>query len=262
MFTVAANLSMLFKEAVFERRFERAARAGFRAVEMLWPYALTKEELKKCLDDNGLKLALFNTRGGDTARGEWGRAAIPGAFEAAKEDIDLALDYAVFTGCHSVHVMSAVVRDFTKEASYEALRKSIDYAASQAKPQAITITLEALCPEVKPNYLFRSQYETLDFVKKIHLENVKLQFDFYHAQMVDGGITSFLTKNIAHVGHIQIASVPDRAEFDHGELDGAYCLELLKALHYEGYVGCEYTPRGRTEGGLTFLSHYLGETTN
>lgn len=257
MFKVASNLTMMFKEVEFSQRFEKAAKSGFSAVEMLWPYELAKADLKKLLDDNGLKLALFNTKGGDTANGQWGRAAIPGGFNDAKEDIDLALDYAVFAGCKTVHVMSAVVKGFTKEAAYDALAKSVEYAAAQAKPHGITITLEALCPEVKPDYLYKSQYETLAFVNKVNLDNVKVQFDFYHAQMVDGGITKFLKDNIAKVGHVQIASVPDRHEFDHGELDGAYCLKLLNDLNYEGFVGCEYNPQGITEEGLTFLSPYL-----
>ena len=131
----------MFKEVEFSKRFEKAAKAGFGAVEMLWPYELAKADLKKLLDDNGLKLALFNTKGGDTANGQWGRAAIPGGFDDAKEDIDLALDYAVYTGCKTVHVMSAVVKGFDKEASYEALAKSVEYAASQARSHGITITL-------------------------------------------------------------------------------------------------------------------------
>ena len=257
MFTVAANLTMLFKEVSFKERFARAHNAGFRAVEMLWPYELTKEELKALLVENNLTLALFNTAGGDSAFGEWGRAAIPGAFNKAKDDIDLALSYAAFTGCKTVHVMAAVVKGFTKEASYKALEESVRYATQEAAKHGITITLEALCPEVKPNYLYQSQYETLAFIKKLHIQNLKTQFDFYHAQMVDGGITKFLEENIGYVGHVQIASVPDRHEFDHGELDGAYCLNLLEKLNYTGFVGCEYNPQGTTEEGLSFLNNYL-----
>ncbi len=257
MFTVAANLTMLFKEVSFKERFAKAHNTGFQAVEMLWPYELTKEELKNLLKDNDLALALFNTAGGDTAKGEWGRAAIPGAFLKAKDDIDQALDYASYTGCKTVHVMAAVLKGFTKEASYKALEESVRYATSKAQNLGITITLEALCPEVKPNYLYQSQYETLGFVKKLNIKNLKVQFDFYHAQMVDGGITKFLEENIAHVGHVQIASVPDRHEFDHGELDGAYCLNLLEKLNYAGFVGCEYNPQGTTEEGLSFLKNYL-----
>lgn len=257
MFTVAANLTMLFKEVPFKERFAKAHAAGFEAVEMLWPYEVSKEELKSLLEENNLTLALFNTRGGDTASGEWGRAAIPGDFVKAKDDIDLALSYAAYTGCKTLHMMATVVKDFTKEEAYSALEESVRYATSEAAKHGITITLEALCPEVKPNYLYQSQYETLGFVKKLNIKNLKVQFDFYHAQMVDGGITKFLEENIAHVGHVQIASVPDRHEFDHGELDGAYCLKLLEKLNYQGFVGCEYNPQGTTEEGLTFLKNYL-----
>ncbi len=257
MFTVAANLTMLFKEVPFKERFARAHRAGFTAVEMLWPYELTKEDLKDLLIENQLSLALFNTLGGDTDSSEWGRAAIPGQFLKAKEDIDLALSYATFTGCKTVHVMAAVLNGFSKEAAYSALEESVRYATSKAATSGITITLEALCPEVKANYLYQSQYETLAFVKKLAIKNLKVQFDFYHAQMVDGGITKFLEENITSVGHVQIASVPDRHEFDHGEIDGRYCLNLLEKLNYQGFVGCEYNPQGLTEEGLSFLKNYL-----
>ena len=261
MFTPAANLTMMFKEVDFKKRFAKAAACGFKAVEMLWPYELSKAELKHLLDDNGLTLALFNTLAGDVSKGQWGKAALPGEFAEAKKDIDLALEYAVYSGCKTVHIMSAVVKGLNKDLCYAAMEESLTYAANAAAKEGITVTIEALCPEVKPDYLYKSQYETLALVNKLNLKNLKVQFDFFHAQMVDGGISKFLTANIDKVGHVQIASVPDRHEFDHGELDGNYCLNLLNTLNYQGFVGCEYNPQNTTEEGLAFLTPYLQNRT-
>lgn len=240
MLKFAVNLSMLFQDLPLKERFERAGKCGFKVVELLWPYELSIPEFKVLLEAHHLKLALFNTRAGEISKGEWGLAALPGRESEARAHIDEALEYAAGLDCPTVHVMAGVVKGLDRERCFETLKENVAYACEKAAPHGITITLEALCPAVKENYLYRSQYDTLQVVKDLNLSNLKVQYDFYHAQLVDGNVTGFLTENIASIGHVQIASVPDRTEFNHGELDGAYCLQLLEKLHYQGYIGLEY----------------------
>ncbi len=240
MLKFAANLTMLFQDLPLEQRFKRAHDLGFEAVEILWPYEFEIAKFKALLEENHLKLALFNTKAGNVQAGEWGLSCIKGRESEAREHLDLALAYAKGLNCPTIHVMAGVVKGLDKKQCFETLKENLNYICPKAQEAGITITLEALCPKVKENYLYKSQYETLALVKELNLPNLKVQYDFYHAQMVDGNITEFLEQNILSIGHIQIASVPDRTEFNHGELDGAYCLNLLEKLGYQGYIGLEY----------------------
>lgn len=257
MLKFAANLSMMFTERPFLERFEAAAEAGFKYVEYLWPYEYSADELKAKLEKCGLKQVLFNTPAGDVAGGEWGIAAIPGREADALEHIDLALEYALKLACPTVHLMAAVLPEGAVRADYEAtFIENIRYASEKFKPHCIQICLEALSPEVKPNYLLKSQFDTLKIVEAAGCENVFVQLDYFHAQNVDGNLSRLTDKLLGKFAHIQIASVPDRHEPDEGEVNYAYLFEKLEKIGYEGYIGCEYKPRGKTEDGLMWLKAY------
>ena len=269
MFTLAANLSMMYGEVPLEQRFAAAAADGFKAVELLWPYEFSVSRFQQLVREHDLQLALINTSGGDTAAGQWGRAALPD--EASKQqahaDIEQALEYASAVGGKQVHVMAGVLPKKSKSMSELELSlyrdtfvENLVFACQQAQNVGITITVEALCPEVKPQYFYQSQFESLGIVKVVQTlgySNIKQQYDFFHAQMVDGAISKYLRRFISDIGHIQIASVPDRSECDHGEIDYRYCFTLLQELQYTGFIGCEYKPRGNTSAGLDFLRPYL-----
>ncbi|HBW3742914.1 TPA: 2-oxo-tetronate isomerase, partial [Klebsiella pneumoniae] len=216
----AANLSMLFTELPFLERFAAAARAGFEAVEFLFPYEYAAGEIRQRLQENQLQLVLFNTPPGDVNAGEWGLAAIPGRSAEARRDIELALEYACQLGCPQVHIMAGVVPPGADRAACEAvLIDNLRYAAECFARHDKRILIEALNPQTKPGYLYHSQYQTLAMVKRVDRPNLAVQLDLFHAQKVDGNLSHLITEYAGQYRHIQIASLPDRHEPDEGEIN-------------------------------------------
>ncbi|MDA5542797.1 hydroxypyruvate isomerase family protein [Yersinia rochesterensis] len=253
----AANLSMMFTEVPFLERFKAAKDAGFSAVEFLFPYDYPAAQLAEKLKDQGLQQVLFNTSPGDIRTGEWGLAALPGREKDARRDIDLALEYARVLGCPSVHVMAGVVPvNAAREDYQQVFVENIRYAADRFAEHDINVMIEALNPNIKPHYLFSSQYEVLDWVNLIDRPNVFMQLDLFHAQIVDGNLSHLITSLVGRYGHIQIASVPNRHEPDEGEINYAYLFGLLDEINYNGWVGCEYHPRMGTVAGLDWIKPY------
>ncbi|MDO4637202.1 MAG: hydroxypyruvate isomerase family protein [Lautropia sp.] len=249
---------MMFADRPFLERFRAAADAGFRHVEFLFPYEYPVDELKGLLDGNGLQQVLFNTAPGEPARGEWGLSALPGRESEAREHIAQALEYARGLACPQVHIMAGVVPDgVDRKDCLATFIENIRHASSLFRPHGVRIMLEALSPQVKPGYLLRSQYDTLVAVEAIDRDNVFIQFDYFHAQNVDGNLTRMTEAMIGRIGHVQIASVPDRHEPDEGEVHYPHLFALLDRLGYAGYVGCEYNPRAGTEAGLDWARPYL-----
>ena len=254
----AANLSMMFTEHAFLERFDAAAAAGFTAVEFLFPYDYPADQLAEKLQQNGLQQVLFNTAPGDVGAGEWGLAALPGREQDARADIDRALEYAIALKCPSVHVMAGVVAPGEDIARYrETFISNIRYAADSFAPHGIKVLIEALSPPIKPNYLFSSQHQVAELVATIDRPNVFIQFDFFHAQLVDGNIGNLIASLAGRYAHIQIASVPDRHEPDDGELNYPWLFAQLDQVGYQGWIGCEYKPRGETTAGLGWVKPYL-----
>ncbi len=254
----AANLSMMFNEYDFCDRFEQAALCGFKAVEFASPYEIKRDLLKNILKETHLKLVLFNTRCGDDQHGFWGNTAVPGCEDKALDDFKIALDYACALECKTVHVLAGNVKAGEDPNLYKAtLINNLKIASNMFAKYGITLTIEALCPKVKPKYLYKSQYETLDIVKTVNLQNVKLQYDTFHAQLVDGNLTYFLTNYLNYIGHIQVSSVPDRHEPNNGEVCHQYLFKLLDDLGYQGFIGCEYIPLTTTKAGLDWIKPYL-----
>ena len=213
--------------------------------------------MKAKLDQFGLKQVLFNTAAGDVSKGEWGVSAIPGREVDSHRDIDTALEYALALGCPNVHIMASVVPEGAdREAYKQTFVNNIRYAAEKFKPHGVKILLEALSPEVKPNYLLKSQFDTLEIVELVDRDNVFVQLDYFHAQNVDGNLSRLTDKLDGRFAHIQIASVPDRHEPDEGEINYQYIFDKLDAMGYEGYIGCEYKPRGETTKGLGWFERY------
>lgn len=254
----AANLSMMFTDRPFLERFKAAAYAGFKAVEYLFPYEFPADELARQLKENGLKQVLFNTAPGDTGAGEWGLNAIPGRETEARANLDSALEYALALECPSVHVMAGVVPEGASRAKYQqTFIDNVRYAADKFAPHGINILIEALSPVVKPNYLFSSQFQSAELIDLIDRPNVFIQLDTFHAQIVDGNLTRLIEQLNGRFAHVQIASLPDRHEPDEGEINYEYIFSVFDRLGYQGWIGCEYNPRGKTEDGLAWLKPYL-----
>lgn len=253
----AANLSTQFNEVPFTERFAAAAQAGFRAVEFLFPYDYPAEQLKQLLEENQLQLVLFNTAPGNVAAGEWGVSAIPGREAEARADIDRALDYALALSCPQVHIMAATVPPGADREAYCAtFISNMRYAAERFAPHGINLLIEALNPATKPNYLYASQYQTLEMVERIDRPGIFTQLDLFHAQLVDGNLSRLIRDYAGRYRHIQIASAPERHEPDEGEINYPWLFRLLDEVGYDGWIGCEYIPRGNTQDGLGWFTPY------
>ncbi|RJG03626.1 2-oxo-tetronate isomerase [Noviherbaspirillum sedimenti] len=250
----AANLTMMFNELAFPERFAAAAKAGFQAVEFLFPYDHAPHEIAHWLKENRLENALFNLPPGDWAAGERGIAALPGREDEFRTGVALALEYAQALGTQRLHVMAGLLPPGAERGRYlETYIENVRHAARELAKHGRTLLLEPINPRDMPGYFLNSQHEGHAIREAVGEPNVKVQMDFYHAQIVDGDLAMTLRKYFGGIGHIQIAGVPSRNEPDDGEVDYRYLFRLLDQLGYDGWVGCEYRPRGRTEDGLGWL---------
>jgi hydroxypyruvate isomerase len=253
----AANLTMMFTEVPFLDRFAAAARAGFTAVEFLFPYDHPAEEVGKRLHEHGLTQALFNLPPGDWNAGEKGFAALPARFDDLKKSLETALPYAQTTGVKRVHLMAGIAERGDIKA-IEAFYKSVATAAEFFSPHGLDVVLEPINARNVPGYFLNDFGFAANLIRELKIPNLKLQFDIYHCQIIHGDVTMRLREMMDITGHIQIASIPSRNEPDGEELNYPFLFSELDRLGYGGFVGCEYNPRGRTEDGLGWFAPYRG----
>jgi 2-dehydrotetronate isomerase len=250
----AANLTMMFNEAPFPERFVAAAAAGFAAVEFLFPYEHRPDEVAGWLRASGLVSALFNLPPGDWAAGERGIACLPGREAEFRRGVATALDYARALGTPTLHAMSGLLPAGADRAAHRAvLAENLRYATRRCAEDGRTLVIEPINTRDMPGYLLNRQADAHALCEEVGEPNLKVQMDFYHAQIVEGDIATKLRRFLPKIGHVQIAGVPDRHEPDTGELNNGYLLGLLDELGYEGWVGCEYRPAGRTQDGLRWF---------
>ncbi|MCY0386608.1 hydroxypyruvate isomerase family protein [Robbsia sp. Bb-Pol-6] len=253
----AANLSMLYPEHDFLDRFAAARADGFDAVEYLFPYDHRAEELRQRLDDNGLVQALFNAPPGDWAAGERGIASLPGREGEFRAGFQRALDYAAVLKNDRIHVMAGLLPDPARRDAHHAVYlENLAFAAAQAAQVGVTVLLEPINPRDMPGFFLNRQDQGQAICREVGAANLKVQFDCYHCQIVEGDIESKLRRDFAGIGHIQIAGVPHRHEPDLGEVNYPYLFGVFDELGYDGWVGCEYRPRGDTSAGLEWLREW------
>lgn len=245
----AANLSFMFNEVPFPDRFEAAAKAGFRGVEFLNPFELTKPELVSRLKGNGLTQALFNMAHGDFAKGERGMSAIPGREAEFETAVAAALDYAEATGCKRLFAMAGLRHHGANRATYV---KNLKRAARMLAGSGIDVIIEPINTRDIPGYFLNTTGEARSIIHEVAEPNIGLQFDLYHRQIMEGDVATAIAEFGPLARHYQIASPPDRGEPDDGEMNYAYLLKLIDRSGFDGWVGCEYKPRGHTVAGLAW----------
>lgn len=253
----AANLTMMFQEHAFLDRFAAAADAGFTAVEYLFPYDHAPDEIAAKLGHYGLTQALFNLPPGDWAKGERGVAALPGRFDEVKQNLARALPYIQASGVARVHLMSGLA-ERTDARAIAAYRQSVAWCAEQLAHRGVDLLIEPINSRDMPGYFLNDFGFAEALIAELGLPNLKLQFDVYHRQIIHGDVTMGLRKAMPITGHIQIASVPSRNEPDGEELNYPFIFEELDRLGFDGFVGCEYRPRGTTVDGLGWFAPYKG----
>ncbi len=260
----AANLSLLYTEYSFLDRFAAAAADGFTAVEYLFPYDYSAADLAQRLHDAGLSQVLFNAPPGDASRDERGIACVPGREDDFKRGLlDQALPYAAALRCPRIHLMAgrrpADVEHAAALATYTA---NLAWAAAQAASAGVDVLIEPINTRDVPGYFLNRQAQAHAVVADVGAANLKVQMDLYHCQIVEGDVAMKLREWLpgGHVGHLQIAGVPERHEPDVGELHHPYLFDLIDALGWQGHIGCEYRPRrsgpNATRDGLGWMQPY------
>ena len=250
----AANLSMMFNEHDFPNRFAAAAKAGFDAVEFLFPYDYSPAEVAQWHKENNLKNVLFNLPPGDWAAGERGIAALPGREAEFRAGVAKAIDYALALGTPQLHMMAGLVPAGSDIAIHrKTYLENMKFAAQALAKHNLNLLLEPINTRDMPGYFLNTQVQAHELRVESGEPNVKVQMDFYHAQIMEGDLAETFKKYFKDIGHTQIASVPKRNEPDDGEVNYPYLYQLLDEMGYEGYVGCEYRPKGKTEDGLAWF---------
>ena len=253
----AANLSFLFNEVPFMARFAAAAAAGFRGVEYLFPYEEDKQVIAQALRENGLENVLFNLPPGDWAAGERGLGALPGREQEFQAGVALALDYAMAAGTKHLHALAGIVpADADRDRCRQTFAANLRYACEQLAPHGITLLIEPINTRDMPGYFLNYQKDAHALLAEVGAPNLKVQMDFYHAQIMEGDIISTFRRYQSDVGHVQIASVPERHEPDLGELNYPWLFAMMDDAGYDGWVGCEYRPRAATTDGLAWMWLY------
>ncbi len=247
----AANLTMMFNEVPFPARFAAAAAAGFKGVEFLFPYELPAPEVGRLLRDSGLANALFNLPPGDWSAGERGLTSLPGREADFRASVAVAIEYALALGTPTLHAMAGMLPAGADRQRHRAVYvENLRHAARELARHGRTLVIEPINTRDMPGYFLNTQADAHAIRAAVGEPNLKVQMDLYHAQIVEGDLAVKLKRYITDIGHIQIASVPDRHEPDDGEVNYPYLFRLLDELGYGGWVGCEYRPRGVTEDGL------------
>ncbi len=250
----AANLTMLFTEVPFLDRFARARQAGFEFVEYLFPYPYEAAELRRRLDDHGLRQVLFNLPAGDWAAGDRGIGAAPGREAEFRAGVPKAIAYARALGVPRLNCLAGKrVAGCSEDEHRQTLVRNARFAAQELAPHGLELLLEPINRFDLPGFFLNRSEDTLKLLDEIGQPNVRLQYDVYHAQREEGELVGTIGRNLARIGHIQIADNPGRHQPGTGEINFPFLFQRLDELNYPGYVGLEYTPTTDTVGSLGWL---------
>jgi hydroxypyruvate isomerase len=253
----AANLTMLFTEYPFIERFDRAAAAGFDAVEFLFPYAEDVPAIREALVRNGLTQVLFNLPAGDFAAGERGFANDPNRTGEFREGVARALDITTTLDCKRLNCLVGLnLPDVPVDVQLATTAENIAYAAEQTEKAGVHQLIEPLNRVDTPNFLIGTTREALALIDQVNHPNLRLQYDVYHAQRVEGNVTATLRENLGRIGHVQIADSPARNQPGTGEINFPFVLSSLDDMGYDGWVSLEYKPLGQTEDSLSWLRQW------
>lgn len=252
MLNFSANLGFLWPDRPLLDRIDAAARAGFRAIELHWPYDVPATEVQAACKRNDLMLLGLNTAVGDAVRGEFGLGALPGREQDFQASLDQAIAYCLASGARSIHAMAGIIAPEHRTSACRTFLRNLENGARKAAEHGLTLLLEPINPRDKPGYFYSKIGEAADLIEELGASNIRLMFDVYHVGAAEGDILTKLERHFPIIGHIQIAAVPSRAEPDEGEIGYRAIFDMIEALGYAGWIGCEYRPRGDTNAGLVW----------
>ncbi len=259
----AANLTMLFTELPFLERFGAAASAGFEAVEFLFPYGFERQALADALAANRLQPVLHNLPAGDWAGGERGIACHPSRTEEFRAGVDRAIEYATALGCPRLNCLAGIrPSGIDAEQARATLVENLRFGAARLEPAGVELLLEPVNTRDVPGFFVSRTSEALSIIDEVGSANLKLQFDIYHAQVMEGDLMPTIEAQLGRIGHIQLADNPGRHEPGTGEINYPYLFRRLDEIGYAGWIGCEYKPRAGTTTGLGWLREASGRSSS
>lgn len=248
----SANLGFLWNDRPLADAIRAAAAAGFDAVECHWPYENPAQDVAAALSETGLQMLGLNSRRGNVAGGENGLAALVGREDEARAAIDEALAYAAQIGTKNIHVMAGFA---SGQAAHDTFVANLNYACAQAAPHGVTILIEPLNGYDAKGYFLNSTDQAVKIITEVGAPNLKMMFDCYHVQLLEGDLSHRIQNLLPHIGHIQFASVPDRGTPDHGEVNYSYIFDLIAQTGWNTPLGAEYKVQGDTDATLGWLRH-------
>jgi len=250
----AANLTMLFNESPFMDRFEKAANSGFHAVEFLFPYAFSAQDIKQKLEQNKLQLVLHNLPAGDWDAGERGIACLPDRVAEFQSGVTKAIEYAKELGVKQLNCLAGKI---PAGIDTELLRKTfvsnLRYASSELKKANIKLLIEPINTFDIPGFYLSKTQQAIAILEEVGSDNLFIQYDIYHAQRMEGEICKTIENNLSKIAHIQLADNPGRNEPGTGEINYTHLFQFIDRISYKGWIGCEYKPATNTEAGLGWI---------
>jgi hydroxypyruvate isomerase len=261
---LAANLTMLFNEVDFLDRFSEAARAGFKGVEFLFPYAFEAAQIAERLDANRLELVLHNLPAGNWEAGERGIACNPARKAEFQDGVGKATEYAKALGVKQLNCLVGIKpQGVTDGQAYGAVVDNLKFAAGALKAEGIRLLVEPINTFDIPGFYLSGTEQALGIIGETGSDNIRLQYDIYHMQRMEGELAATIKANLAMIGHIQLADNPGRFEPGTGEINYRYLFGMLEEIGYTGWIGCEYKPKAGTAAGLKWIAeHGLLATNN
>jgi hydroxypyruvate isomerase len=259
MIRLAANISTMFTELPFADRIEAAAKAGFRAIECQFPYVVEPREIAQRLSTSGMKWVLFNAPPGNPDAGERGIASLPGREQDFNAGLSRALEYVAATDCRRVHVMAGLLPSgVARDSHLDTYISNLTHAADRLAGVGVTVMIEPINTRVDvPGYLLDGTTMAVECIRAVNRPNIRLQYDVYHMQIMEGDLMRSVERLLPWIGHIQIADNPGRHEPGTGEIAFERLLRHIDAIGYEGYIGCEYLPAQGTVDGLGWSRAWL-----
>lgn len=250
----AANLTMLFNEYPFMERFEKAAKSGFTAVEFLFPYPYSANEIRQQLDQNKLELVLHNLPAGDWDAGERGIACLPDRAGEFQAGVGQAIEYAKILGVKQLNCLAGKIPSgISPELLRKTLVANLQYAAAELKKANIRLLIEPINTFDIPGFYLSKTQQALDILKEVNSDNLFIQYDIYHAQRMEGELCKTIEANLSSIAHIQLADNPGRNEPGTGEINYKNLFKFIDSIGYHGWIGCEYKPASNTEAGLGWI---------
>ncbi len=253
----AANLTMMYNEVDFLDRFKEASKSGFKGVEYLFPYPYPKEQLSEQLQRHNLVQVLHNLPAGDWGAGERGIACHPDRVGEFQDGVGSAIEYATALGCKQLNCLAGVTPTGADvERVRETFVANLRFAAEKLAGAGIRLLAEPINTRDIPGFYLHNTAQALEIFEEVGSDNLYLQYDIYHMQIMEGDLARTIESNLPRIAHMQLADNPGRHEPGTGEINYTFLFDFIDQAGYQGWIGCEYKPKGDTRDGLSWIAEY------